>query len=78
MPECSIWPGSYARSGSNCDNRVGCSSVRYIGAIDSCLVENDTRATQRMGRSRGGLTSKIHVVVDANSLPIPLTLTLSP
>jgi transposase len=28
-----------------------------------------------MGRSRGGLTSKIHVVVDGNGLPVQLGLT---
>ena len=28
-----------------------------------------------MGRSRGGLTSKIHVVVDTNGLPVRLALT---
>ncbi len=28
-----------------------------------------------MGRSRGGLTTKIHAVVDANGLPITLKLT---
>jgi transposase len=28
-----------------------------------------------MGRSRGGLTSKIHVVVDSNGLPVRLALT---
>jgi len=28
-----------------------------------------------MGRSRGGLTTKIHALVDANGLPILLTLT---
>ena len=28
-----------------------------------------------MGRSRGGLTSKIHAVVDANGLPVQLGLT---
>lgn len=28
-----------------------------------------------MGRSRGGLTSKIHAVVDANGLPVRLALT---
>jgi transposase len=28
-----------------------------------------------MGRSRGGLTTKIHVLVDANGLPIELKLT---
>jgi hypothetical protein len=30
---------------------------------------------QSTGRSRGGLTSKIHAVVDANGLPIRLALT---
>ena len=28
-----------------------------------------------MGRSRGGLTSKVHAVVDANGLPVRLGLT---
>jgi len=28
-----------------------------------------------MGRSRGGLTSKIHAVVDSNGLPVQLALT---
>jgi transposase len=28
-----------------------------------------------MGRSRGGLSSKIHAVVDANGLPIQVALT---
>jgi Transposase DDE domain len=31
--------------------------------------------SQSMGRSRGGLTSKIHAVVDANGLPVRLGLT---
>jgi hypothetical protein len=30
---------------------------------------------QDKGRSRGGLTSKIHAVVDANGLPVHLALT---
>jgi transposase len=30
-----------------------------------------------MGRSRGGLTSKIHAVVDGNGLPVQLALTAS-
>lgn len=28
-----------------------------------------------MGRSRGGLTTKIHALVDANGLPVALKLT---
>ncbi|GAA5066280.1 hypothetical protein N0B44_03990 [Roseibacterium beibuensis] len=34
----------------------------------------DLRAV-RMGRSRGGLTTKIHAVTDARGLPIALKLT---
>jgi hypothetical protein len=30
---------------------------------------------QHMGRSHGGLTSKVHAVVDANGLPVRLGLT---
>jgi transposase len=30
-----------------------------------------------MGRSRGGLTSKIHAVVDSNGLPVRLALRAS-
>jgi len=30
---------------------------------------------QSMGRSRGGLTSKIHALVDSNGLPVRLALT---
>src|SRR5688572_9117208 len=32
-------------------------------------------ASQSVGRSRGGLTSKLHVVVDANGLPVRLGIT---
>ena len=28
-----------------------------------------------MGRSRGGLTTKVHALVDANGLPLELTIT---
>jgi transposase len=38
----------------------------------ACVARN---RAQSMGRSRGGLTSKIHVVVDTNGLPIRLALT---
>lgn len=38
----------------------------------SCIAGNKE---QHMGRSRGGLTSKIHAVVDANGLPVRLGLT---
>ena len=38
----------------------------------ACIANN---GGQHIGRSRGGLTSKIHVVVDGNGLPVQLGLT---
>jgi transposase len=38
----------------------------------ACIARN---RSQSMGRSRGGLTSKIHAVVDTNGLPVRLGLT---
>ena len=38
----------------------------------ACIADS---ASQLVGRSRGGLTSKLHVVVDANGLPIRRGLT---
>ncbi len=38
----------------------------------ACIARNNE---QLMGRSRGGLTSKIHAVVDSNGLPVRLALT---
>jgi transposase len=38
----------------------------------ACVADS---AIQSVGRSRGGLTSKLHVVVDANGLPVRLGLT---
>jgi transposase len=38
----------------------------------ACITRN---RRQSMGRSRGGMTSKIHAVVDTNGLPVRLALT---
>ena len=38
----------------------------------ACIARN---RKQSIGRSRGGLTSKIHAVVDTNGLPVRLALT---
>jgi transposase len=38
----------------------------------ACITDN---VQQDMGRSRGGLTSKIHAAVDTNGLPVYLALT---
>ena len=47
-------------------------SILRVHQHGSCIAGNKE---QHMGRSRGGLTSKIHAVVGANGLPIRLGLT---
>ena len=47
-------------------------SVVRVHQHGACIAGNKQ---QDMGRSRGGLTSKIHAVVDANGLPVRLGLT---
>src|SRR5438309_2010789 len=47
-------------------------SVVRVHQHGACIAEN---REQHMGRSRGGLTSKVHAVVDANGLPVRLGLT---
>ena len=47
-------------------------SVVRVHQHGACIADNNQ---QGMGRSRGGLTSKIHAVVDTNGLPVHLALT---
>jgi transposase len=47
-------------------------SVVRVHQHGACIADN---TQQDMGRSRGGLTSKIHAVVDSNGLPVHLALT---
>jgi len=47
-------------------------SIVRVHQHGACVTRN---RRQSMGRSRGGLTSKIHAVVDANGLPVRLALT---
>jgi transposase len=47
-------------------------SIVRVHQHGACIERNQR---QLMGRSRGGLTSKIHAVVDANGLPVRLALT---
>jgi len=47
-------------------------SVVRVHQHGACIAGNRER---HMGRSRGGLTSKIHAVVDADGLPVGLGLT---
>jgi hypothetical protein len=46
-------------------------SVVRVHRYGPCIADNNH---QDMGRSRGGLTSKIHAVVDTNGLPVHLAL----
>jgi transposase len=46
-------------------------SVVRVHQHGACIADNNH---QDMGRSRGGLTSKIHAVVDTNGLPVHLAL----
>jgi transposase len=47
-------------------------SVIRVHQHAACTIRNKR---QSMGRSRGGLTSKIHALVDTNGLPIRLAVT---
>jgi transposase len=47
-------------------------SVVRVHQHGACIADNNH---QDMGRSRGGLTSKVHALVDANGLPVQLGLT---
>ena len=47
-------------------------SIVRVHQHGACVTRN---RRQSMGRSRGGLTSKIHAVVDTNGLPVQLALT---
>lgn len=46
-------------------------SIVRVHQHGACITRNQR---QSMGRSRGGLTSKIHAVVDSNGLPVRLAL----
>lgn len=46
-------------------------SIVRVHQHGSCITRNQR---QSMGRSRGGLTNKIHAVVDSNGLPVRLAL----
>jgi transposase len=47
-------------------------SIVRVHQHAACIARNRSRS---MGRSRGGLSSKIHAVVDGNGLPLQLALT---
>src|ERR1700761_928156 len=46
-------------------------SIVRVHQHGACIIRN---RKQSMGRSRGGLTSKIHALVDTNGLPVRLAL----
>ena len=47
-------------------------SIVRVHQHGACIAGNNQ---QHMGRSRGGLTTKIHAVVDTNGLPVQIGLT---
>jgi len=47
-------------------------SIVRVHQQGACVTPN---GRQSMGRSRGGMTSKIHAIVDTNGLPVQLALT---
>jgi len=47
-------------------------SIVRVHQHGACIAAN---SEQLMGRSRGGLTTKIHAIVDTNGLPVRLALT---
>jgi transposase len=47
-------------------------SIVRVYQHGACIAGNNQ---QHMGRSRGGLTTKIHAVVDTNGLPVQIGLT---
>ena len=55
-----------------CRDQTADTSVARVHQHGACIADNNQ---QDMGRSRGGLTSKIHAVVDTNGLPVHLALT---
>jgi transposase len=63
-------------------NALATTHVAAVQMIDTSIVRVHQHAAsiackkkQFLGRSRGGLTSKIHAVVDTNGLPVRLALT---
>ena len=51
-----------------------------VEVVSKCVIGDDRQrlaeqVRQSMGRSRGGLTSEIHALVDTNGLPVRLALT---
>jgi transposase len=46
-------------------------SIVRVHQHGACITRNNR---QSMGRSRGGLTSKIHALVDTNGLPVQIAL----
>ena len=68
-----VWGGiinALARAHDAAVQMIDTSIVR-VHQHAACIARNQK---QSMGRSRGGLTSKIHAVVDTNGLPIRLGL----
>jgi transposase len=70
---CHKRPCRCSRRGCADDRHFHCprASARSVHQHGACITRNQR---QSMGRSRGGLTSKIHALVDSNGLPVRLAL----
>ena len=68
-----VWDRIMDALATGCDAAVQMidTSVVRVHQHGACIADNNH---QKMGRSRGGLTSKIHAVVDTNGLPVRLGL----
>jgi hypothetical protein len=64
--------GHFRPERANADVQMIDTSVVRVHQHGDCIAGNKE---QQMGRSRGGLTSKIHAVVDKNGVPVQLGLT---
>ena len=63
---------NHALAGAHAAVQMIDNSIVRVHQHAACIARN---RRQSMGRSRGGLTSKIHAVVDSNGLPVRLALT---
>ena len=69
-----VWGGIFNELAATHDAAVQMidTSIIRVHQHAACIERNKR---QSMGRSRGGLTSKIHALVDTNGLPVRLALT---
>jgi hypothetical protein len=67
-----LGPGDALAAGCDASVQMIDTPVVRVHQHGACIADNNH---QDMGRSRDGLTSKIHAMVDTNGLPVHLALT---